>query len=162
MEVVITEDKGVLGLMRVYKDLIGEILPNKSKIAYLGCSGVCLPFVELLAYSIREFGHEMFFIPDNDFKNSRKLIYVEGIGIQTGKKVEPRKVDCVVVMGGMAYPQLCLTAEGTKGVINSILEDGKTIAASSGDIFKKAGWLDKIKFDYSINIRDDHFIEVKR
>ncbi len=162
MEAVITEDKGILGLMRVYKDLITQILPDKSKIAYLGCSGICLPFVELLTHSIRESGHEMFFIPDNSLKNCRKMVYIEDIGIQTGKKVSPKKVGCVVVMGGLAYPQICLTAEDTKKVMDEILGDGITLAVCSGDIFSRAGWRDKIKFDYAINMRDDHFIEVEK
>lgn len=161
MGAIITENTGILGLMKVYKDLINEIFPSKSKMAYLGCSGVCLPFVELLAYSIREKGHEMFFIPDNNLNNCRRIVQIEGIGIQAGKKAKPKKVSCVIVMGGMAYPQLCLTPEGTMDIIERLLEDGKTISVCSGDIFSKAGWRDKIKFDYSINLRKDHFIEIK-
>lgn len=163
VDVSISEDKGVSGLLKVYRDLVRKLLPQPgATIAFFGCPGVCTPFVELLAYTLRKEGYEMLYIPNTSVDRSRALVLKEEVGMQVGDFTAMKPADLAVVSGGLAMPVSCLTADDARKVVKEVLKpEGVTLGFCFLDYFKKAGWEENPPFQYVLNLREDSKVEVK-
>jgi len=154
----IETSKGLSGMLRMFKatmtDKLG--LQPTDRIAFIGCAGTCVPFIELFAYAIRETMAGMVLIPDGLVDDARGIWYVGGVGMQIGGNTDPRGVDFVVVLGGVSMPSCSLGVEGTNKVIKEVLKPGgKVIGVCFMDMFTKAGWEGKVPFDYVMNANID-------
>jgi hypothetical protein len=132
--------------------MTGLGLEPATKIVFVGCAGTCTPFVELLAYAIREQVQGMIFVPDGILDDSRSIWLVNGIGMQIGGAADPDGADYVVLFGGISMPQCSIGPEGTNEIIRKVLKPGgKVVGVCFMDMFAKAGWEDKVRFDLTIN-----------
>jgi len=150
--------RGLSGLLRMFKSTMVDRLGLQSthRIAFVGCAGTCVPFVELFAYTIRETGPGMILVPDGIIDGSRGIRYVDGIGMQVGDAMDAGNVDYVVVLGGISMPSCSLGVDGTNRVIKEIMKPGgRVIGVCFMDMFAKAGWEDKVPFDVIINANID-------
>lgn len=149
--------KGLSGMLRMFKSTMLNLgLEAPKKIAFIGCVGTCVPFVELFAYTIRESMPIMVLIPDGIIEESRGVWYVDGVGMQVGGLVDPRRADYVVLLGGISMPSCNIGADQTKKIIEEVVKPGgKVIGVCFMDMFNKAGWEDKVHFDLIMNANID-------
>ncbi len=140
----INEFKGINGNLLAFKEAVG----NAMKVTFAGTPGVCTPFAELFAYVIRD--KESVFIPLTDTTSAKKIEFTPQ-GMQLSEPADPH-ADVVALLGGLSMPKSKVTTEDVNDMISQILKkDGKVIGLSYMGMFKEAGWLDKVNFDYIID-----------
>ena len=140
----INEFKGINGNLLAFKEAVGEA----KKVTFVGTPGVCTPFAELFAYVIRD--KESVFIPLTDTTSAKKIEFTPQ-GMQLSEPADPH-ADVVALLGGLSMPKSNVTTEDVNEMISQILKkDGKIIGLSYMGMFKEAGWLDKVDFDYIID-----------
>ena len=140
----INEFKGINGNLLAFKEAVGKA----KKVTFVGTPGVCTPFAELFAYVIRD--KESVFIPLTDTTSAKKIEFTPQ-GMQLSEPADPH-ADVVALLGGLSMPKSNVTTEDVNEMISQILKkDGKIIGLSYMGMFKEAGWLDKVDFDYIID-----------
>lgn len=161
---VVSSGKCIAGLTRCFKDLVFKLaLSREAKISFFGTPFVCLPFVELLAYAIRDLASNMLYIPNTSIDMAVKLKYVEGYGFQIGERADPQGSDVVVLLGGLAMPISKLTAEEVMKAITAILKkEGAIIGVGFMGIFDQSGWTSKIPFNYVLDCYCESKLEALR
>ena len=136
--------KGINGNLLAFKEAVGKA----KKVTFVGTPGVCTPFAELFAYVIRD--KESVFIPLTDTTSAKKIEFTPQ-GMQLSEPADPH-ADVVALLGGLSMPKSNVTTEDVNEMISQILKkDGKIIGLSYMGMFKEAGWLDKVDFDYIID-----------
>lgn len=148
----IDSQKGISGLLRPYRQFISDAGLNKGdQIIYFGCPGTCTPFIELLAYAIRDMGFEHLFVPMLDTGLVKKIELVEEVGYQVKEKPDTVNPKVVVILGGLSMPNVPVTAEETLDAVNRTAPDAKLAGVGFMNMFQKAGWTEKISFDFMID-----------
>ncbi len=150
---LVESGKGLSGMLRMFRSTMkGLGMEAPKKILFIGCAGTCVPFVELFAYTLREDRPAMVLVPDGILDDTRAVWYVDGIGMQIGGLVDPQDADYIVLLGGISMPQCTIGPEGTNDIIKKTLKPGgKVIGVCFMDMFAKAGWEDKVRFDLILN-----------
>ena len=142
----VNEWKGINGQLVSFKNEVGDA----QKITFVGSPGVCTPFAELLAYTVRD--RETYFIPLLDVDDCHRFEEKPYAMVLSDEVSDPRDSDVVVLLGGLSMPKYDVDTEDAKALVSDILkEDGLLIGVCFMDMFAKAGWLDKIDFDCVID-----------
>ena len=142
----VNEWKGINGQLVSFKNEVGDA----QKITFVGSPGVCTPFAELLAYTVRD--RETYFIPLLDVDDCHRFEEKPYAMVLSDEVSDPRDSDVVVLLGGLSMPKYDVDTEDAKALVSDILkEDGLLIGVCFMDMFSKAGWLDKINFDCVID-----------
>ena len=138
--------KGINGQIVSFKSEVGDA----QKITFVGSPGVCTPFAELLAYSVRD--KETHFIPLLDVSDCHQF-KAKPYGMVLDDEVSnPEGSDAVVLLGGLSMPKYDVDTEEVKALVDGILkENGQLIGVCFMGMFAKAGWLEKIDFDCVID-----------
>ncbi|MEN6329666.1 MAG: DUF2124 family protein [Methanobacteriaceae archaeon] len=138
------EFKGLTGNLMAFKKEVADA----QKVTFAGLPGVCTPFAELFAYSIRD--KETVFITGNDVKTARKMEMTPQ-GMQLTEEADPR-ADVLAILGGLSMPKSKLEAEDIEKLKNQVLkEEGKMIGLCYMSMFQKVGWDEKLDFDCIID-----------
>jgi hypothetical protein len=150
---VVETSKGLSGLLKTFKSSIVSMgLSPANKVVFVGCSGTCLPFIELFAYTIRESRVDFIFVPDGIVEDARSVWLVPGIGMQVGGAADPKGADFIVLLGGLSMPSCTLGVEGSNEVVDKIKKPGaKVMGVCFMSMFEKAGWYGKVHFDLVID-----------
>ena len=136
------EWKGLNGQLVTFKKEVG----NAQKITFVGSPGVCTPFAEFLAYSVRD--KETCFIPLLDIDECHEFENKSYAMVLKDELYDPHKSDVVVLLGGLSMPKYDVDTNELMVLVNEILkENGKLIGVCFMNMFEKAGWLEKIDFD---------------
>ena len=142
----VNEWKGINGQLVTFKSEIGDA----EKITFVGSPGVCTPFAELLAYTVRD--KETHFIPLLDVDDCHQFEAKPYAMVLNDEVSNPRDSDAVVLLGGLSMPKYDVDTEDVKALVDGILkENGLLIGVCFMDMFAKAGWLEKIDFDCVID-----------
>ena len=142
----VNEWKGINGQLVSFKNEVGDA----QKITFVGSPGVCTPFAELLAYTVRD--RETYFIPLLDADDCHRFEEKPYAMVLNDEVSDPTGSDVVVLLGGLSMPKYDVDTEDAKALVSDILkEDGLLIGVCFMDMFAKAGWLDKIDFDCVID-----------
>ncbi|MHC1576215.1 MAG: DUF2124 family protein, partial [Methanosarcinaceae archaeon] len=107
---------------------------------------------ELTAYVMRKNGKELGFIPDIKFDDAKEIIATDN-GMQLGGPIDPH-ADVVVLLGGLAMPNIGVDLDDMKTMVSKILENANTslvIGICFQSIFEKQGWVGPIGFNYIID-----------
>jgi len=146
---IVETSKGLSGMLRAFRSAMkAQGLEPPKKIVYVGCAGTCVPFVELFAYTLREDRPAQVLVPDGILDEARAVWYVDGVGMQIGGLVDPYGADYVVLLGGISMPQCTIGPEGANEIIKKAMKPGgKVIGVCFMDMFAKAGWEGKVRFD---------------
>lgn len=138
--------KGINGQIVTFKNEVEKA----QKITFIGSPGVCTPFAELLAYSIRD--KESHFIPLLDIGDCHEF-ESKSYGMALKDEVSnPKGSDVVVLLGGLSMPKYDLSTDDLNDLIKGILKNnGKIIGVCFMDMFTKANWIDKVDFDCVID-----------
>jgi hypothetical protein len=155
---VVDTTKGLSGMLKAFKSMmLGLGLGPATKIVFVGNPGTCVPFIELFAYTIREQVKGMVFIPDGIVDDARSIWLVGGVGMQIGGLVDPYNADYVVLLGGLSMPGSKVSPEQAGQISGRLLKPGgKVIGICFMDMFAKAGWEDKVRFDIVMNADIDN------
>ncbi len=146
--------KGIVGFTGTFSESIADVKEG-SKVVFTGSVAVCSPFIELLAYTVRDRGFDMLYVPKANAKEARKIKAIENIGYSVvDEKGDPKNADAIVVLGGLAMPKFGCTPVEVNQMIESLSGDEKPKIIGVGfmNIFEKAGWDKKIDFDTVIDI----------
>jgi len=147
--------KGVPGMLRPFKQyLVGAGLPEGAQIVYYGCPGTCTPFIELLAFAVRDLPVEQVFVPYLDEGKARTIRPVADVGMQIGEAPASLRPAVAVVMGGLAMPNIPVTAEQAAAVLQKYPDAKRTGICFMG-MFEKEGWTGTIGFDLVIDASID-------
>ena len=140
------EWKGLNGQLVTFKKEVGDA----EKITYIGSPGVCTPFAEFLAYSVRD--KENHFIPLLDIDDCHEFESKSYALVLKNEVSDPHDSDVVVLLGGLSMPKYDVDTEEVNELVNEILkEDGQLMGVCFMDMFTKAGWLEKVDFDCVID-----------
>jgi len=142
---------GVPGILRPFKEYIEKwALPSGSEIVFYGVPGTCTPFVELLCFAIRSLPVTCIFVPYTHEEKAHKLALKTDVGFQATENYAPKNPAVVVIMGGLAMPNMPVIADDVAVVLKKWKGAG-TIGVCFMHMFEKAGWLDKVHFDMLID-----------
>lgn len=138
--------KGINGQLVTFKKEVGDA----QKITFVGSPGVCTPFAELLAYTVRD--KESHFIPLLDIDDCHQFESKPYGMVLKDEVSNPHDSDVVVLLGGLSMPKYDVDTEEAKALVADILkENGQLIGVCFMDMFAKAGWLEKVDFDCVID-----------
>ena len=139
-----------------WKGINGQIVSFKNevdgaeKITFIGSPGVCTPFAELLAYSVRD--KESHFIPLLVIGECHQFIEKPYAMVLNDEVSNPHDSDVVVLLGGLSMPKYDVDTDEVNALVNNILKDGgKLIGVCFMDMFSKEGWFEKVDFDCVID-----------
>jgi|Deesub1362A_J573_1020465.scaffolds.fasta_scaffold08574_3 hypothetical protein len=125
------------------------------RIVFLGCGGSCTALAELIMYGLRGLKNcEMFYIPNLNLDKIHKMKYDPEIGIQ----LEPFtfdgfKADLIVLMGGLTIPKYRINIEEVKNLVTNLSNNHTVVVgACANSVFQKAGWTEKINFEYIVDM----------
>ena len=136
------EWKGLNGQLVTFKKEVGDA----QKITFVGSPGVCTPFAEFLAYSVRD--KETCFIPLLDIDECHEFENKSYAMVLKDELYNPHDSDVVVLLGGLSMPKYEVDTDELMVLVNEILkDDGKLMGVCFMNMFEKAGWLEKIDFD---------------
>ncbi|MEE0942567.1 MAG: DUF2124 domain-containing protein [Methanobrevibacter sp.] len=136
------EWKGLNGQLVTFKKEVGDA----QKITFVGSPGVCTPFAEFLAYSVRD--KETCFIPLLDIDECHEFENKSYAMVLKDELYDPHNSDVVVLLGGLSMPKYDVDTDELMVLVNEILkDDGKLMGVCFMNMFEKAGWLEKIDFD---------------
>lgn len=144
---------GIVGFTGTFRESIADIKEG-SKVVFTGSVAVCTPFIELLAYTVRDKGFDMLYVPRADAKEARKIKEIENIGFSVvDEKGDPKDPDAVVVLGGLAMPKFGCPPEDVNRLIDDIAGEKKPkiIGVCFMNMFERAGWEKKVSFDTLID-----------
>ncbi|OPY38993.1 MAG: hypothetical protein A4E35_00225 [Methanoregula sp. PtaU1.Bin051] len=154
--------KSVPGILRPFKEYCQSIgLSEGDQIAYYGCAGTCTPFVELLAVAIRGLKAEQVFTPLLDETKAKKIVNVPDIGMQVSGGPAALHPKALVIMGGLAMPDVPVKKEQVQALIKKH-GNVKVIGVCFMSMFEKAGWLDTFSFDLMIDATIDPVTVTKK
>ena len=140
------EWKGLNGQLKAFRKEVGDA----QKITFIGSPGVCTPFAEFAAYSVRD--RTTSFIPLLDIDECHQFESKPYAMVLNDAIADPHESDIVVLLGGLAMPKYDVDTDELNNLIDEILtDDGKIIGFGFMDMFTKAGWLDKVNFDCIID-----------
>ncbi|HHI30752.1 MAG TPA: DUF2124 domain-containing protein [Candidatus Methanoperedenaceae archaeon] len=134
---------GVLGPFR-------ELVKDSKRIVFVGSTGFCTPFAELMAYVLRGSGKEMVFVAGLDLEHAREIVSSPQ-GMQLGAEVDFHG-DTLVVLGGLAMPKIGVDPVEMKRLVGEVTGgDGLVIGVCFMGIFERTGWYNHIGFDYVLD-----------
>jgi len=147
--------KGVPGILRPFKEYLEKNQFGKGdQVVYYGVPGTCTPFIELLAFAVRGLGLEQVFVPYFNEDQAKKILFTENIGMQISPgRVSPAPA-VQVIMGGLAMPNVPVTVDNAKSVINTH-NNSVVIGVCFMNMFEKADWSKEIGFDLLIDATID-------
>jgi hypothetical protein len=142
---------GVPGMLRPFKEyLSGAGLPDGARIMYCGVPGTCTPFIELLAFAVRDLPFEHVFVPYLDEEKAQAIHAVPGVGMQVSGSPAARNPAVVVLMGGLAMPNIPVEAKDVAALL-ARHPGAKKVGVCFMGMFEKADWLDQVTLDLLID-----------
>ena len=145
--------RGIVGFTGSFRESVKDI-ENNSKIVFAGSVAVCTPFIELLAYAVRDKNFDLVYAPKADISEAKKVVMQPNIGFGVkDEKGNPQNPEAVVVLGGLAMPKFGCAPDDVLDMIREISGDQKpkVIGICFMNIFERAGWDKKISFDTLID-----------
>ena len=147
--------KGVPGILRPFRQYLETNKFGKGdQIVYYGVPGTCTPFIELLAFAVRGLGLEQVFVPYFKEEQAKKIVFVEGVGMQVSSDHMVLIPSAQVIMGGLAMPNVPVKVGDAKRML-ARHKDSAVIGVCFMNMFEKAGWKDEISFDQLIDATID-------
>lgn len=147
--------KGVPGILRPFKQYLEKNqFGNGDQVVYYGVPGTCTPFIELLAFAVRGLGLEQIYVPYFKEEQAKKIVFVDGVGMQVSPDHMVLMPGVQVIMGGLAMPNVPVSAGDAKRML-ARHKDSAVIGICFMSMFEKAGWLKDISFDILIDATID-------
>jgi hypothetical protein len=153
---------GIVGFTATFRESVSD-LKEGSKVVFTGSVAVCTPFIELLAYSVRDKGFNVLYVPKADSKEARKIKEIKNVGYSVvDEKDDPKGPDAIVVLGGLAMPKFGCPPEDVIRMCEEISvaeKKVKIIGVGFMNIFEREGWDKKVNFDMIMDITMDTVVK---
>lgn len=150
-EIVLTGE-GLVGFIEAFSEVVKKSNLKKGDIViFSGCPGTCFPTVSNFAFAIQDLDTVMYWVPDADPREARRLRMVENVGFQAGEKEKlPGKAKLVLLTPGL----LAVDFENIKKLLQETLgKDGKLVGETPiPNFFRDVGWENKLSFNYIIEL----------
>ncbi|MCC7568772.1 MAG: DUF2124 domain-containing protein [Candidatus Methanofastidiosa archaeon] len=149
MEPVISDSRGIKGMLVSFRRIMDQI-DRKTSVVFLGQPYTCTPLVDFCMYVIRDIGCTAYYIPLTKVEEAVD-IRLGTVSVEYGAKASLQSVDVIVLMGGLAMPNVC-TIEEVQDVLNALSHEGTTVVGMCFmNMFDRAGWTPVIPFSYVEN-----------
>jgi len=149
---VVLKTEGLVGFVEAFREVAKKSgLQKDDIVVFSGCPGSCFPTVADFAFSIQDLDAIMYWVPDADLNESRRLEIVENVGIQAGEKEKPQgKAKLILITPGL----LAVDFEKIPKMLQeSLKKDGKLVGETPvPNFFRDAGWENRLSFDYIIEL----------
>jgi hypothetical protein len=140
----------VAGLLRPFKQFLLEVgISDGDQIVYYGCPGTCTPFIELMGFATRDLPIEQVFVPFLDESKAKVIKIRPDVGMQVSDITPSLNPKIVILMGGLAMPNIPVSAEMAKDTISGY--DAIIVGSCFMSMFEKAKWTEEIDFDLMID-----------
>ncbi len=144
--------EGLVGFVEAFREVAKKAGIQKGDIViFSGCPGSCFPTISNFAFAIQDLYAAMYWVPNADLNEARKLEMVENVGIEAGEKERPRgKAKLICLTPGL----LAVDFEKIPKMLQEALkEDGKLVGETPiPNFFENVGWENKLSFDYIIEL----------
>ncbi len=149
---VILKTEGLVGFIEAFREVAKKSGIQKGDIViFSGCPGSCFPTISNFAFAVQDLGAIMYWVPDADLDEARKLEMVENVGMQAGEKEKPPgKAKLILLTPGL----LAVDFEKIPKMLQeSLKEDGELVGETPiPNFFENVGWENKLSFDYIIEL----------
>ncbi len=149
---VILKTEGLVGFIEAFREVANKSGVQKGDLViFSGCPGSCFPTVSSLAFAIQDLYAAMYWVPNADLNEARKLEMVENVGIEAGEKERPRgKAKLICLTPGL----LAVDFDTIRKMLReSLKEDGKLVGETPiPNFFRDVEWENKLSFDYIIEL----------
>ncbi len=147
--------KGIPGILRPFQEYLEtNDFVRGDQIVYYGVPGSCTPFIELLAFAVRELGLEQVFVPYFKEEKAKQIVFEEEIGMQVSGQTVPLHPKALIMMGGLAMPGIPVSITDAKIIIVKHPQ-AATLGICFMSMFETAGWRKEIKYDLLIDATID-------
>lgn len=144
---------GIVGLTYAFRSATSD-LEQGSKVVFVGSPYVCTPFIELLAYAVRDRNFQMVYIPMTEEDKARKIDEFRGICYCISEeRADPYEPDAIVLLGGLAMPKFGRSVEEVRALVDRLSRErrAKLLGVGFMGIFRKQGWDRVLKFEKLID-----------
>jgi len=149
---VILKTEGLVGFIEAFREVAKKSGVQKGDtVIFSGCPGTCFPTVSNFAFAIQDLDATMYWVPDADLGEARKLEMVENVGVQACEKEKPQgKAKLILVTPGL----LAVDFEKIPKMLQEALKkDGRLVGETPiPNFFRDVGWENKLSFDYIIEL----------
>ncbi len=149
---VVLKTEGLVGFIEAFREVAKKSGVQKDDtIIFSGCPGTCFPTISNFAFAIQDLEAIMYWVPDADLDEARKLERVKDVGMQASEKEKPQgKAKLIVLTPGL----LAVDFEKIPKMLQEALkEDGKLVGETPiPNFFENVGWENKLSFDYIIEL----------
>jgi len=149
---VVLKMEGLVGFVEAFLEVAKKSgIQKGDTVIFSGCPGSCFPTISNLAFAIQDLGAIMYWVPDADLDEARKLEIVENVGMQAGEKEKPHdKAKLILITPGL----LAVDLETISKMLQDSLEkDGKLVGETPiPNFFENVGWENKLPFDYIVEL----------
>lgn len=151
MEELFTDPRGIKGMLQSFRKVM-EAVPRSATIVYSGLPHTCTPIIEFLLYVLRDSGADMYYVPYTHLEDARSISLGDySMEIGESADLQTKKVDVIILLGGLAMPNKCDVNEATRMIDTIRSDDTMIIGVCFMNMFERAGWTDVIHFDYIEN-----------
>ncbi|KAF5431264.1 hypothetical protein C5S36_10980 [Candidatus Methanophagaceae archaeon] len=142
--------KGVEGLSRPFKEfLLEDELNEGDQIVYYGRPALCVPYIMVKSYEIRNLPVQQVFVPLLDESKAKVIKFVPDVGMQVSEEVTEVHPQVVVLMGGLTMPDVHISAE--KALDHVSRYEPKIVGACYMSELFDTKWPDVIPFDLLVD-----------
>ena len=149
---VILKMEGLVGFIEAFREVAKKSDVQKGDIIiFSGCPGTCFPTVSNFAFAIQDLDATMYWVPNADLDETRKIERVKKVGMQAGEKEKPQdKAKLILLTPGLLRVDFEKIVKMLQG---SLKKDGKLVGETPiPNFFKDVGWEDRLPFNYIIEI----------
>ena len=142
--------KGVEGLSHPFKEFLLENELNEGdQIVYYGRPALCVPYIMVKSYEIRNLPVQQVFVPLLDESKAKVIKMVPDVGMQVSEEKTEVHPQVVVLMGGLTMPDVHISAEIALDHVSRY--EPKIVGACYMSELFDAKWPDVIPFDLLVD-----------
>jgi len=147
---VILKTEGLVGFIEAFREVAKKSGVQKGDtVIFSGCPGTCFPTISNFAFAIQDLDAIMYWVPNANLDEARKIEMVENVGMQASEKEKPRgKAKLILITPGL----LAIDFEKIPKILQEALKkDGKLVGETPiPNFFRDVGWENKLSFNYII------------
>ena len=102
MKKIISKGLDHTEMLSIFREvLLRSGIRKKDNLIFVGCQGPCYSMATLLSFGLRDLNLNLYFAPDADIQQLRKLEYVKNLGVVATQKENPVKAKVLIIMSGL-------------------------------------------------------------
>jgi hypothetical protein len=148
-------------MLSIFREvLLRSGIREKENLMFAGCQGPCYSMATLFSFGLRDLNLNLYFAPDADIEQLRRLEYIENLGVVATQRKNPFspaaqqrdiisdgvKAKVLIIMSGLVM----VPFKKVLKFVNEALEKGGVIIGETvvPGLFEEKGWDKQIPFNY--------------